>query len=242
MILLYLWEISQPSENCLIDFCNVYNLSNLYVYNLVKETTCFKNPDNPSCRDLFLTNRPKCFQSTMRMETGILDFHKMIITNNQELPETFTTFFSNITQNLKIDNNFIVITQNLNTSDSVLKGMKKYEKHPRIIKIKKKMKNKNMSFSFSFVTKKKNLLRKLNLKKAYQESDILVKIIKENLDIVSNFVYNNINNSPFSSNFPIILKKMATERSFLKRKTEPTLRIIILIYRKNMKVYVHSNF
>ena len=79
MILLYLWEISQPSENSLIDFCNVYNLSNLYVYNLVKETTCFKNPDNPSCRDLFLKNRPKCFQSTMTMETGILDFHKMVI-------------------------------------------------------------------------------------------------------------------------------------------------------------------
>ena len=35
---------------------------------------------NPSCIDLFLTNRPKCFQSTMTMETGISDFHKMVIT------------------------------------------------------------------------------------------------------------------------------------------------------------------
>ena len=66
---------SQPSENCVNDFCNVYNLSNL-----VKEPTCYKNPDNPSCIDLFLTNRPKCFQSTMTMETGISDFHKIIIT------------------------------------------------------------------------------------------------------------------------------------------------------------------
>ena len=57
------------------DFCNVYNLSNL-----VKEPTCFKNPDNPSCIDLFLTNSQKCFQSTMVMETGISDFHKMVIT------------------------------------------------------------------------------------------------------------------------------------------------------------------
>ena len=66
---------SQPSENCVNDFCNVYNLSNL-----VKEPTCYKNPDNPSCIDLFLTNRPKCFQSTMTMGTGIPDFHKTVIT------------------------------------------------------------------------------------------------------------------------------------------------------------------
>ena len=66
------------------------------------------------------------------------------------------------------------------------------------------MKNKNMSFSFSFVTKKTilNELRKLNPKKASQKSDIPLKIIKKNLDIVSNFVYNNFNNSLFRSNFP----------------------------------------
>ena len=55
------------------------------------------------------------------------------------------------------------------------------------------MKNKNMSFSFSFVTKETilNALRKWNPKNVCHESDIPVKIIKENLDIVSNFVYNN---------------------------------------------------
>ena len=70
------------------------------------------------------------------------------------------------------------------------------------------MKNKNISFSFSFVTKETilNELRKLNPKKSCQESDIPVKIIKENLDVVSNFVYNNFNNSLFSSKFPSYLK------------------------------------
>ena len=48
---------SQLLENCVDDFCNVYDLSNL-----VKKPTCLKNPDNPSCIDLFLTNRLKCFQ------------------------------------------------------------------------------------------------------------------------------------------------------------------------------------
>ena len=74
--ILFLGDVnSQPSENCMNDFCNVYNFSNF-----VKEPTCYKNPDNTSCIDLFLTNRPKCFQSTMTMETGISDFHKMVMT------------------------------------------------------------------------------------------------------------------------------------------------------------------
>ena len=47
---------SETSENYLNDFCNVYNLRNI-----VKEPTCFINPDNPSCIDLFLTNHPRCF-------------------------------------------------------------------------------------------------------------------------------------------------------------------------------------
>ena len=50
-----------------------------------------------------------------------------------------------------------------------------------------------MSFSFSFVTKEAilNVLCKFNPKKACQDCDIPVKIIKENLDDFSNFVYNN---------------------------------------------------
>ena len=66
---------SETSENYLNDFCNVYNLRNI-----VKEPTCFKNPENPSCIDLFLTNRPRCFQNTVAVETGISDFHKTLVT------------------------------------------------------------------------------------------------------------------------------------------------------------------
>ena len=70
------------------------------------------------------------------------------------------------------------------------------------------MKNKNISFPFRFATKETilNELRKLNPKKAFQESRIPVKMIKEILDIVSNFVYNNFNNSLFSSSFLLTLK------------------------------------
>ena len=39
-----------------------------------------KNPDNPSCIDLMLTNRYTSFLSTMVVETGFSDFHKMTVT------------------------------------------------------------------------------------------------------------------------------------------------------------------
>ena len=99
--------------------------------------------------------------------------------NNPELAQTFNTFFSNITQNIQVDSNLVEITKNLKSSDPVLKAIKKYENHPSIIKMKEKLKNKNMSFSFSFIIKETILskLRKLNPKKACQESDVPVKII-----------------------------------------------------------------
>ena len=84
-----------------------------------------------------------------RKEIIILKDNNRTITNYHELAETFNTFFSNITQNLRIDSNLVEITENFNTPDPVLKAVKKYEKHPSIIKIKEKMKNKNTSFSFS---------------------------------------------------------------------------------------------
>ena len=113
-------------------------------------------------------------------ETITLKDNKRTITNIQKLAGNFNTFYSNITQNLKIDGNLVEITQNLNTTDPVLKAIKKPEKYPSIIKIKEKLKNKKMFFSFSFVTKKiiLNELRKLNNKKASRKSGIPVKIIK----------------------------------------------------------------
>ena len=65
----------KSSNPVLSDFCNIYNL-----FSLVKKPTCFKNPYNQSCIDLFLTNRTRSFQNTVTIERGISDFHKMVIT------------------------------------------------------------------------------------------------------------------------------------------------------------------
>ena len=65
---------AQPSDQVIVDFCQVYNLENI-----IKDFTCFKNPSNPSCIDLILTNKPKYFLNTYSIETGLSDFHKMTL-------------------------------------------------------------------------------------------------------------------------------------------------------------------
>ena len=60
---------------CMKLFCETYDLSSL-----IKVRTCYKNPENPSCIDLLLTNQPKSFQNLSVVETGLSDFHKMTVT------------------------------------------------------------------------------------------------------------------------------------------------------------------
>ena len=47
---------AQVSDIKLDTFCSIWNLKSLR-----KEPTCFKNPNNPSCIDLFLTKTFRSF-------------------------------------------------------------------------------------------------------------------------------------------------------------------------------------
>ena len=73
------------------NFCNSYSLNSL-----IKQPTCFKNPENPSCIDLILTNKPRSFQSTCVIETGLSDFHRMTVsvlkTHFRKLPPKVVTY------------------------------------------------------------------------------------------------------------------------------------------------------
>ena len=50
-----------------------------HLKNLIKVPTCFKS-ENPKCIDLILTNKHHTFQNSNTMETGLSDFHSMIVT------------------------------------------------------------------------------------------------------------------------------------------------------------------
>ena len=57
------------------NFMESHNLKNL-----VKEPTCYKNPLNPSCIDLILTNKSNNFKNTTTIDFGLSDCHKLILT------------------------------------------------------------------------------------------------------------------------------------------------------------------
>ena len=70
IILLGDFNVEVQGKN-MSEFMNLYSLRNL-----VKQKTCFKNPENPSCIDLILTKSPRSFQNSNAFETGLSYFHK----------------------------------------------------------------------------------------------------------------------------------------------------------------------
>ena len=65
-------EVTQMS---MMVSCHSYEFKNL-----IKDATCYKNLENPSCIDLILTNNSNSFQNSGVIETGLSDFHKMTVT------------------------------------------------------------------------------------------------------------------------------------------------------------------
>ena len=92
--------------------------------------------------------------------------------------------------------------------------------------------------------------KKLKSKKACQISDIPVKIIKEN-SIITDFIYNNFNNSLLSSYFPSNLKIADITPVFKEKNRENTencrplsiLSVLSKVYERciNDQMYAYLN-
>ena len=76
----------------------------------------------------------------------------------------------------------------------------------------------NRKFAFSFISLNEIFERvsKLNPKRASQATDVPVKIIKENKDIVSFYLFQNFNNALSSYSFPTALKYTDVWSAFKK--------------------------
>ena len=62
------------SDSHVDSFCTIYHLKSL-----IKDTTCYRNTEKPTCIDLILTNCQRQFQATLTLETGLSDFQKMTV-------------------------------------------------------------------------------------------------------------------------------------------------------------------
>ena len=79
-------------------FCNQYKPKSLN-----KEPTCFKDVNKPSCIDLFLTNNSKCFEDCLTLETGLSDFHKLVVIIIKTKHECFVPKIINFRDYKKFD-------------------------------------------------------------------------------------------------------------------------------------------
>ena len=115
-----------------------------------------------------------------------------IISNDNDVAETFNKFFVNIVPNLKIPTNHDFDINFKVTGDPIVDAINKYENHPSIIMIKNKNKT---QFSFTVVEYDDILkkVKKLNTSKATQQSNIPTKILKENDEFFARFFHENFN-------------------------------------------------
>ena len=66
---------AEDFEETMFNFLQRHNAANI-----VKDEIYFNSLTNPSCIDLFITNRPHYFQNTTVFPTGLSYFHKMAVT------------------------------------------------------------------------------------------------------------------------------------------------------------------
>ena len=106
----------------------------------------------------------------------------LLIRNEYKIANIFNTFFVNIVPNLGIEINQQYLSNVSNISDPVEKAIKKYQKHPSISIINKMVSSveNEANFSFTCVTVDdiSKEIKRLDIKKANQESDIPTKVIK----------------------------------------------------------------
>ena len=65
-------DVSETSFSSFCELCEVKSIIN--------QLTFYKNPTNPSCIDLFITNSPNSFQKSTVVETSLSDFQELIVT------------------------------------------------------------------------------------------------------------------------------------------------------------------
>ena len=124
--------------------------------------------------------------------------------------KVLNTFFSNIVSNVNIAKYWNCEPRANSVSDPALKCVVKYRNHPNILAI-GEVCNKHPRLPFFFSKINREEIQKESLKletsKAYQDTEIPTKTIKENMDIFADILLASFNDSVEKSNFPSSLKK-----------------------------------
>ena len=142
-------------------------------------------------------------EKTKSREKITLIENKNLVSDDAEVANCLNNFFSNIVKNLEISKYEVQVDLHLNmNSYTTLKAVFKYKNHPSIISS-RGFRHQVSNFNFSCINKNTVLkeIRGLSTTKASQDTDLAVKILKENADYFAEFICIQFNNSVNSSKF-----------------------------------------
>ena len=147
--------------------------------------------------------KPSFSDKVIKNNNIILVENDQIISKEVELAEVFNNYFGNIVKNLNIESREL---KNLDI-DPVINAIKNYQNHPSIKKIEASLEQKEtFSFNLSSFDNVFEEIKKLDNSKTSQQSDIPTKIIKQNINIFTQFLHTSYNNMLEFSIFPNEMK------------------------------------
>ena len=152
-----------------------------------------------------------------------------MIDDVSEIAKLFNEYSVNIVKKLGILTEEQTIYSAANQLSEVEMAIIKYKNHPSIKAITDRMeKLGNPIFNFKFTSHEETEkeVNNLKIKNASQKTDIPVKIVKENVDIISYFLYHNFNNSLSYATFSTSIK-YADVHQFIKKMIKLTKRTIV---------------
>ena len=148
-----------------------------------------------------------------------------LIKNQYQIANICSIFFIEIVPNLGtiVDERYLCNASNI--SDPIEKAIQKYKNHPSISIIKKMVStvDKNNKFSFEPITADdiSQQIKRLDINKATQESDIPTKLVKRFDNLIVDYLQENFNNCLKKGTFPKDFKKAVVHPTHKKDcKTE----------------------
>ena len=145
------------------------------------------------------TVKPIFSNKSVKRESVTLVKGDKILSKNLEVAQGFNVFFSNKVKEMNILLGQELRTETNHIEDPILRITETYKKHPSVVAIFEN--HRDSAFSFRYVSLDEIIkeIKRLDVKKACQDTDIPVKVIKNNSDIFADFFYLNLNDCIASS-------------------------------------------
>ena len=115
-------------------------------------------------------------------------------------------FFSNIVKEINISLGQEFLTETDHIENPVLGIVEGIKKHPSVVAIFQNHMDNAFTFKHVSLNEITKEIKRLDVKKACQDTDIATKVSKNNSDIFADFFFLNLNNCIASSVFPSNLK------------------------------------